>query len=293
MYEITFSYPVDSLPSDAEYSGRNELLNTPLRDIASKAIIIKADDLSGQISDKWRRYFQLIEEYKIYHSAGVICQTLGPISNLGADYLDARHNGGCELWLHGWDHYLSDPIFEFQGTSYQEQYDHLRQSIDMVEDKLSFTMHTFGAPGNRFDVNTALALAAVPEIKVWLGGSEGTDLLNIPIASVAENPSGNMLTVDQVLSRFDNHLERDAILIQIHPNAWDDDEFGHFTDVLDTLVQLDQRVFMMPYQYFKRVADRDVISVFKVDSTTYRLDLTRATYAHRIAFDVPYSVPTP
>lgn len=290
VYEVTFDTAVDSLAVQTEYVGRDQLLLTPLHDLAAKAIIIKADDLRGRVTGKWKRYFQLVEGYGIHHSAGLICQSLASVDKLNRAYLSFLLRKRCELWLHGWNHFLSDSRAEFQGSSYQQQYDHLRMSVDIVQEQLGYTMHTFGAPGNRLDDNTTLALNAIPEIKVWLAGKEDGGLFDIPIAWVTEYPPGTLRPPEQFLSRFDMFRERDAILLQLHPNAYDDAEFGYLSTVLDSLTSLDSRIFMTPYQYYIRVTDRDVISVFKIDETKYRLNFTAAKFGHLVEFDQPYTL---
>ena len=289
IYEINFVTAIDTLQSGTLYTGRTELLKTPLAEMAHKAIIIKADDLKGQISDKWQRYFGIVESHDIYHSAGIICNSIASITNQNRNDLIAHLERRCEFWLHGWNHNLSDTLTEFQGSSYQDQFDNLRRSVDTVTNQLGYTMHTFGAPGNRYDDNTIAALNAVPELHVWLGGTDSVGLLNIPIAWVAENPSGTLRDPESFLERIKIYGQRDAIMMQVHPNAWDEEEMNNFDIILGSLTQSDSTIFMTPYQYFKRVADRDSVSVFKVDSTTYRFDFTRAQYDHLFEFDQPFT----
>ncbi|MCH7858648.1 MAG: DUF2334 domain-containing protein [Candidatus Marinimicrobia bacterium] len=284
IYTLIFTQILDTLPSQTTYAGREELLKTPLHDLVAKGIIIKADDLKAQFTENWQRFFMLMDIYQIPHSAGLICQTIRNLSPANRQNLSDRLEAQCELWLHGWDHFLSDSRAEFQGASFQEQYQHLRWSLDLVYRELSYTMHTFGAPGNRIDDHTAAALLAIPELIVWLWGKPVPGLFTIPITAVAESSTGVARDLDSFQARFQRYGSEDVITLQIHPNLWSDDDFTRFTAALDTLILLDAYAFMTPYQYYTRVMDRDFITVTKVDSLTYQLDFTRTNFPHTIFF---------
>lgn len=118
-YTLVFTQILDTLPSQTTYAGREDLLNTPLHDLAAKGIIIKADDLKAQLTENWQRFFTLMDAYQLPHSAGLICQTMQNLSPGNRQDLSDRLEAQCELWLHGWDHFLSDPLAEFQGASYR------------------------------------------------------------------------------------------------------------------------------------------------------------------------------
>ena len=289
IYELEFLEEMDDLTFPSVLDSQELLLKSPLNYFAKKALIIKADDLKSDITARWQRYFNLIIKYGIRSTAGVITKYFAIISSNNIEYHQALLAGGFEYWHHGWDHQLAADVSEFKGTSYDHQYTHLRDGIDLIQSKLDYTIHSFGAPGNAWDATTAAALAKIPEIKVWLYGQDLPGKMNIPVSYIVEAWS-EIFTLDEIKTKFAAVYDRPVVMFQIHPNAWDDKDFERFEAAMDYLVALDDWVFMTPYEYFKLAADRDNISVEKLDRLTYRIDLTAAGYDHDIHLEAHFTI---
>ncbi len=220
------SIPLPDVDKSTVYPGHTytfifvAVADDPFAVLTKKAFIIKADDLKDRITEGWQKYFNLIASYGIHSSVGVITQYFEHITDKDIDQHVALIEYGVEYWHHGWDHQLPAEGIEFQGTSYDHQYTHLRAGIDIIKEKLDYTIHSFGAPGNAWDSTTVNAIANISEIKVWLHGTGSPDKLSIPICTIMEHNTHYIYDLETMISRFNNYQDLQAVMFQIHPDAW-------------------------------------------------------------------------
>ena len=220
-------------------------------------IILKADDLTYEknkvISDNWTRFLHYVVTQRIKSSVGLI------VNSLETD--DARfpgllkylsRTGYIELWIHGYDHrlgakYPNGELYdEFRNSSFEFQKEQIKKAIDLSKQKLDFTMQTFGAPGNAVDDNTALALNAFDDIKVWFFGMEGSRQIILGRSADMEYPVGN----PDYNSFVKNHdINNEYTVFQIHPNMWDENQFNEFKKII-TYLKEEELTFVLPYEYY-------------------------------------------
>ncbi len=239
-------------------------------------IILKADDWQRWewappgASPNWTYYMNYCINVKhIKTSAGIMNFSLDPdypepqpappdppINYYLADfiaYTQSLHNTGyVEFWNHGQTH-ICDP-YEFQGSSYAFQAEHLAYGQTQSLALLGFTYTAFGAPCNAIDDTTTAVINDAPDIKVWLFGlPESTKM-------VLENGNGEIEPGDVGVPSYLGFLagydaEADYVVLQHHP-AFEEfrSNFGEFNLIIEYL--LDQKAtFIKPTEYYRLIHD--------------------------------------
>ncbi|MGE9289856.1 MAG: DUF2334 domain-containing protein, partial [Puniceicoccales bacterium] len=126
------------------------------------SVILKLDDMvqrHGAIPDTWQRVYDYADHRGIPFSVGVIGNSL---EGEAPEYFDGlkswSDSGFVELWNHGYDHKMweegGERVREFRGSGYEHQYDHLKRSQDLAQEKLRLSFVTFGPPFNNTDEDT-------------------------------------------------------------------------------------------------------------------------------------------
>lgn len=266
----------DPVPLDQEATVA--ALTKPRRGVVMPQIVIlKADDfgwhyqrgfaialknlakrvLSHPISEqharvRWIRFIELIETKKAKAGLGLVCNFLEKAdkSFMECARLVAQSEN-FEIWHHGFDHMRrgqttsGENICEFKHTPLTFQLEHLQQGLRLAECKLGIKLHTFGAPENAIDENTKNALQLVPEIRVWLYGLPGTDKVNLTRNGEIEYP---LFKPDfgKFVENFDTTIT--PLTLQVHPAAWEDEQFVQFENILDFLKAQGVQ-FMTPWEY--------------------------------------------
>lgn len=236
--------------------------NTTIRDSAririfKQIVILKADDFtvsgSSGISPNWRRFIQIVFRNDIKAGLGLIGNSLvGDNSEYQELIREMDRSERFEFWNHGYEHVIGaidsegNVYYEFKNTPLEYQAEHLIRTQNLAKDKLGLTLHTFGAPGNAIDNNTAVALSNAPEIKVWLFGMEIGGKLSLKRLGEIEFP-----TLFPVYSRFVQEYDSttDCQVYQIHPNSWDEQRFDEFSKIIDFLISREV-FFFKPYEYY-------------------------------------------
>lgn len=226
--------------------------------IYKQLVFLKADDLeydrANVISPRWQAFIELVKSKKIKASLGLIGTSLekGSIEYF-AVIKRLSKSGRFEIWNHGYTHTLqnfgeSGEIYnEFQNTAYAYQKDHLLKTQHLSKSKLGLTLRTFGAPGNRIDANTIIALDEIAELKVWYFGLPDASKLVLKRVSELEFPVGHP-DFAQFVERYNPAI--DYLVLQLHPNAWNDAQFAEFEKTIDFLIK--QNVtFINPYEYYQ------------------------------------------
>jgi hypothetical protein len=216
-------------------------------------IILKADDFV--FSEKWARFITYIENKNIKVSLGVVGKQLNNESL--CDWIKLlSQNNNIEFWSHGLTHDCYDQgISEFQGSTYEYQLAHLRETQRLFKDKFGIIIHTFGAPCNAVDENTSQALADIEEIKIWYSGKTDSVKFCLKRKGQIEYPIMHS-NYNEFIKRYnEDQLDQyDYLVLQIHPGFWDDDGWEEFEKIIDFLDQKEV-IFMTPYEYYQSVTE--------------------------------------
>lgn len=233
--------------------------------IFKQLVILKADDLiydkEKVISENWTRFLHFVVSNKIKTSVGLIVNSLETDDERYSGLLKYLNKTGfIELWIHGYDHRLGatnsvgELYDEFRNSSLEFQIEQLKKAFDLSKQKLGFTMHTFGAPGNAIDNSTTSALDALDEIKVWFFGVESSKKLVLGRSAEMEYPVGNP---DFNSFVKDHDTKSTYIVFQIHPNMWNENQFDEFKKIIGYLK--DQKLtFVLPYEYYNLKVTKNI-----------------------------------
>lgn len=236
----------------------NTYSDTARIQVYTQLVLLKADDVVfdnvNTISPRWSFFIEYIKSKNIKASLGLIGNSLEKGNESYYSYLKSLANSGYfELWNHGYTHILNgidsngNSFEEFLHTSFDYQVEHLLKTQDLALQKLNITLHTFGAPGNAIDTTTLKALNKVGEIKVWYFGLEDSDKYVLKRSVEIEYPTGN-----PDFNKFQINYTplKPYLVLQIHPNNWDDKKFFEFKKVIDFLIQRGV-TFINPYDYYQ------------------------------------------
>ena len=217
----------------------------------SKVVIWKIDDVrageKSRLSPGFKRIADWSEQQKIPVTMGVICNSL---SNPNAEDVawikkHALENGGLiEFWLHGLDHQATTAAdgqksYEFKGTPLNTQVEHLKAACALFTKTTGLTFHTFGAPYNQVDEQTATALDQTPELSIWFYGP-GSDkrrqilkrTLNLEIAT-------GKISADTFLNSYQTSKRQKTLtsplVLQGHGAQWDENSYRDFLKIVDFL----------------------------------------------------------
>jgi hypothetical protein len=224
--------------------------------LSQQQVIFKGDDLAATF--RWKRHLDYLETRGIVSTAGVIGNSLPPMSEIQLNYL--RQLDLVEFWNHGWDHgaatkegeFIDPPpddvetkadTAEFWNTPPEQQMEHMRLCHEAVQTYLGITMHGFGAPENKHDCNTVPAFLACgydhwyfPKYSMLGCRPEGVKTLARGGGEIESSPGVPSLA--RLMSSYDP--DRPLIILQVHPQNWDDAMFGEFQQCIEFL--LDQGV---------------------------------------------------
>ena len=231
-------------------------------------VILKADDYvswTGRIGDEWRHYFDyIVGEKHLKSSAGMITACLSPeYSPPGpfvADTIALHDSGYVEFWFHGYFHnydteHQPPQWFEFDGTPYEYQKDHLERGQQLARQYLGFPFHAFGAPVDQYDETAARVVDESPDMLVWFGGPPDTSKMALSMVGGAmEIPAGTP-NFQHFLSHWYGHYdpERYYTVVQCHPYFQEFlDNFDEFRRIIDFLIS-EQVTFIKPTEYYRLV----------------------------------------
>jgi len=248
--------------------------------VYGQIVVLKADDFCAippDRAERWKRYVnEVVVRRGIKTAMGVIGDRLADPSAEFRRWVDSWQSSGLvEFFNHGSDHGHSKPddplskimwdmmsadmaqgrtalppgtVYEFQGTPVEEQLAHIARTQQIMRDQFGIQMRTFGAPFNKWDKSTSVALREVGQnIDVWFAGWANSGLFIIPRGGGEIEVSDGVPSVDCYLKRRDP--ERRAVFLQHHPplepfmKGWD-----QFLDILDR-VAAGGGVFMLPGEY--------------------------------------------
>ena len=207
--------------------------------------------------EKWQRFINYIEEKEIKASIGIIGKSM---EELDSNYVyikevqDLHNSGTIEFWNHGYDHGWDkkNGTREFYKTPYDYQKDHLTKTQKLAKEKLDITLHTFGAPFNSLDENTTRAIDELDDIKVlfcFSGKVESNKFVLRNLCKIENRISKSKVGISfEQLNSCD--LNKDYLVLQLHPTQWDNEAFEEFQKIIDYLIK-ENVTFTTPYGYYE------------------------------------------
>lgn len=220
-------------------------------------ILLKLDDIVADknrpISPRWQRTLEFIEQEGIKANFGIIGYSLEEDAPAYFAWIrETAARGNIEFWNHGYRNRKSaqEPD-EFAGTL-QEQTDALQKTQRLAKEKLGLTLKAFGAHWSKTNEHTAAALATCPEIRFWFcePGNRTQPGQTALITNRLEQPTfvPNPQNMQKVLERW----KEPYLVLQGHPNGWDDQRFADFVTIIRDLKSRGCR-FMTMSEYLAAV----------------------------------------
>ena len=204
-------------------------------------VILKADDLAGYpgkdkiVPQRWQKFVNIVRKYNKKANIGVIGNSLIFDDKSYFDWIK-KNSDVIEYFNHGFLHrqfnFDGEIYQEFKTTSLEYQIQLLECTNKLFKEKIGLEFLTFGVEYNAVDENTNLALKKAG-LKVGFFLEDGFEGINLK----KENRIELEVPVHRVnLSAFkENFIEKDYIVIQTHPNSWDDIEFEEFENFIKFL----------------------------------------------------------
>ncbi|MCB0643950.1 MAG: alginate lyase family protein, partial [Phaeodactylibacter sp.] len=236
------------------------LLQVRSQDFPSQ-VILKLDDLWNEdqlVHPGWQQVVDFLNAEAVTGTIGVVCESLEAGSDAYYQWIKDREEEGFEIWHHGYCH--CKPTVEgveqreFRGTSLQDQREHLLLAQQLAAEKLQLTFRTFGAPYNSTDAQTAEALKALPDLKVWLyketdAPTDKYVLERIPEVNI-EYPV-HVPDFEKFKAGFEKYRSEPVLIIQGHPRSWvaQPERFETFKKIIRYLKER-QTTFTTPYTYY-------------------------------------------
>lgn len=223
-------------------------------------IILKADDFiydyQNVVTFHWVKFTDYIVSKNIKAGLGIIGSS---INNGNSEFYSIvkilNMTGNFEFWNHGYTHALNATngngkmYHEFWNTTAEYQKDELLKTQNLAKEKLGIVMNTFGAPGNAVDTNTVKAINEISELHSWFFGLQDSSKLVLKRAVEIEFPTH----YPDYQKFLDNYKSDEKYLVlQIHPNSWDEARFAEFEKIIDFLIEQDAQ-FITPTEYYNLV----------------------------------------
>ncbi len=224
-------------------------------------ILLKLDDIVQDknenlaISPRWQKMADFIQKNKLRAGFGIIGASLEKDNPAYIKWIKDQHEKGIEFWHHGYD---QGGKGEFEKGTMEEQKAILEKTEKLAKEKLGFTLPAFGPHYTATTDETEKALEAIPEIKIWLYGPKNPKYykkLSIPRYLGLENP-----TFVPDFQKFKASYEKlegkqEVLVLQGHPNGWDDTKFSGFVKIIEFL-RSKNCVFMTPSEYYEKTGGK-------------------------------------
>jgi peptidoglycan/xylan/chitin deacetylase (PgdA/CDA1 family) len=226
--------------------------------VQPQIILLKLDDVVARrvgakpVSDRWLKVHDYLKSGGIKGSFGVITESLEKDNAIYFQWLkDVQAAGLIELWLHGYKMRGPSDQGEFEHGNAIEQQAILEKASRLAKEKLGFPFSAFGPHWSGTTVATDEALEAVPDIKIWLYGPAKPKFfkrLSIERVMALENPTFVPDAVKFKTFYEKNAATREVLVLQGHPDQWDDTRWAGFVEIIEFLKSRNV-VFMTPSEY--------------------------------------------
>jgi peptidoglycan/xylan/chitin deacetylase (PgdA/CDA1 family) len=226
-------------------------------------ILLKLDDVvalrvgAKPVSARWLRVYDYLKANGIKGSFGIITESLEKDNPMYFQWIkDVQDEGLIEFWMHGYRIRGPADQGEFEHGTFEEQKAILEKGTRLAKEKLGFALPAFGPHWSGTTEATDQALEAVPDIKIWLYGPPKPKFfsrLSLERVLALENPT---FVPDPVKfkSLYEKHAAaREVLVLQGHPNQWDDKRWAGFVEIIEFL-QSKNVVFLTPSEYLARVS---------------------------------------
>lgn len=232
---------------------------------AGPFIILKLDDLwceDDLVHPGWSQVVEFLNKENIQGTIGIIGSSLETDNESYFAWIKDRHHEGYEIWHHGFCHCRHKEgkidIREFRGKGLTAQCESIAKTQTLAQEKLGITLHSFGAPYNSTDTSTAIALARIPDIKVWMYKDTETPtdkfLLN-RIKEVNIEYPVHVPDFEQFKAGYQQNRSEPILILQGHPRSWTEDttRFEDFKKIVFFLKK-EKVKFVTPYAYYQMQA---------------------------------------
>lgn len=239
-------------------------------------IILKSDDFGVTSAGNLQRYTAYIDSLGsrgVKTSVGMFASgCVNPTADLVAKVTAWRESGLVEFFNHGYDHlyylptgmkgtadaaslgddlrdknYPAGTTYEFQGRPYAEQLDHLTRAQQTILDTYGFQMRTFGAPFNKIDSNTKLAVQALGQFNMWYFGPPDPNVYSVSRGGGEIEASTGVPSLSTYTTTHD--LSRDLVVLQHHPAGQAfRDNWSEFIGILEQ-IHTDEGTYILPGEY--------------------------------------------
>lgn len=237
-------------------------------------VILKLDDLRDNSYEKFKLVADYVIEKDIKASFGINGKYLEGKDQehpfiVHTKYWDST--GNIEIWHHGWDHSKASDRswYEYKGRgmddragyveladNYERQYLDFEKTMDIVDEVLGITMHTFGSPYNQNDETFVEVINKFDDMKVvffprtpvnkQLELSIKTDMGRLNI----ENGGTGKADFNYFMENYNNYdKDMEYMVLQAHPGYFNEDALASFKEICDYLIT-EGYTFMTPYEYF-------------------------------------------
>lgn len=229
---------------------------------AQQIILLKLDDVIARrvgtkpVSDRWQKVHDYLIAQGIKGSFGVITESLEKDNPMYFQWLkDVQAAGRIELWMHGYKMRGANDTGEFENGTAAEQRAILAKGERLAKEKLGFDLPAFGPHWSGTTDATDEAMEGVPEVKIWLYGPAKPKFftrLSIPRVMALENPTF-VPDADKFIAFYEkNASQKDVLVLQGHPEQWNDERWTGFTKIIDFLKSKNV-VFMNPSEYLQKL----------------------------------------
>lgn len=226
-------------------------------------ILLKLDDVIARrvgtkpVSHRWQKVHDYLIAQDIKGSFGVITESLEKDNVLYFQWLkDVQAAGRIELWMHGYKMRGASDTGEFENGTAMEQRAILAKGEKLAKEKLGFDLPAFGPHWSGTTDATDEAMEGVPEVKIWLYGPAKPKFftrLSIPRVMALENPTFVPDSAKFIAFYEKNASTKDVLVLQGHPEQWNDERWSGFTKIIDFL-RSKNVVFMTPSEYLKKTS---------------------------------------
>ena len=233
-------------------------------------IILKLDDLCNDNVANFQKCFEILQSYEISNAGfGLIGEHLedSRVTNELVSKITLWNNAGIEIWHHGYSHTEK----EFNSDSdYNAQKESFRKTCDLLYQKTGITITSFGSPWNNANETTVSVIEnEFPQIKCLMLVNASSSITNVRARANIETSVG-VVSYESFVSNYNAKLGEDAVILQGHAGAWNDDSREQFKSIL-TFLKWKNATFMTPSQYADYVAEQAVEPIVepKADVSEY------------------------